>query len=124
MDRMQGPSSSLSRAVSLPSLSEPSLEDEGDREPRSLTSSQAGSASDSKEDFSRGSRYKLSLDDVGDLLKAIYDSLEIREEQVQLSKHDLMYQGSSAQKARVFPMHKSLVESILQEWEQPEKRLG
>lgn len=32
----------------------------------------------------RGSRYRLSLDTVGDLLKAIYGTLEIREESVQL----------------------------------------
>ncbi|XP_077319428.1 von Willebrand factor A domain-containing protein 5A-like [Lithobates pipiens] len=103
----------------MPSLSEPSQEEEGDREreSRSLTSSPADSASYSKgeEDSSRGSRYRLSLDNVGDLLKAIYDTLEIREELVQLLKHNLMYQESSVQK--------SLVESILLEWEQPEKRL-
>lgn len=50
IDRKQEPSSSLSRAASMPSISEPSQEDEGDRErvPRSLASSQAGSASDSE----------------------------------------------------------------------------
>lgn len=125
MDRMQGPSPSLVRAASLPSLSEPSQEAEEDRvRPRSLASSQVDSASDSEgeDDSSRVFRYKLSLDDVGDLLKAIYDTLEIRKEQVQLSRYDLMYQGSSAHKARVFPVHKSLIESILLEWEQPEKR--
>lgn len=33
------------------------------------------------------------LDEVGDLLKAIYDTLEIEEEKVQLSKHDLLTRG-------------------------------
>lgn len=44
MDRMQGPSMSLSRTASMPSLSEPIQED---REPRSLASSQTDSGSDS-----------------------------------------------------------------------------
>lgn len=59
---------------------------------------------------------------MGNLLKAIYNMLEIREESVQLSKHDLMYQGSSVQKSRVFPVHKSLAGSIGLKWENPERR--
>lgn len=63
----------------------------------------------------------MSLDDVGDLLKAIFDTLEIGEESVQLLKLNLMYQGSSAQKPRVFPVHKSLAESIMLQWEHTER---
>lgn len=70
MDRMQGPSVPLSRATSMPCLSEPCQED-GEREPISLAFSQADSRSDfeGEEDLSRG--YRLTLDDVGDILKVI-----------------------------------------------------
>lgn len=45
MDRIQVPAATLSRATSMPSLSEPSQDDGEDREgdPRSLASSQADS---------------------------------------------------------------------------------
>ena len=124
IDRMQAPATSLTRASSTPSLQIQEEEEEiRDRTPRSVVSSQAGSASESEgeEDSSRAARYKLSLDDVGDLLNAIYDTLDIQEEQVQLSRHDLMYQGN-ATRTKVFPVHKSLIDMILREWEQPERR--
>lgn len=47
-----------------------------------------------------GSRYRLSLAD--DLLKAIYNTLEIEEEKVQLSKHDQMYGGVSCEEIKCF----------------------
>ena len=128
MDRVQMPSP-IYKASSAPSLAAtPGVfeqeEEEAGGSTRSQASSQMDSASGSEveEDSSRGARYKLSLEDVGELLNAIYETLEIREEPVQLSKHDQLYQGCSAQKTKVFPVHKSLIEAILQEWEQPEKR--
>lgn len=71
---------------------------------------------------SGNSRYKLSLEEVDELLAAIYDTLDIREEQVQLSRHDLMYQGLQETKARVFPVHKVLSEAVRKEWADPERK--
>lgn len=65
---------------------------------------------------------KLSLDEVDDLLKAIYNTLEIEEEKLELPKHDQMYEGSNAKKSRVFPVHSSLVEYIKLEWQNPERK--
>lgn len=42
------------------------------------------------------------------LLGAIYSTLDIKEEQVALSRHDLMYDGLEEPKGRVFPVHKLL----------------
>lgn len=64
----------------------------------------------------------MSLEDVDDLLKAIYATLEIEAEKVQLSKHNLMYEGMHKKKARVFPVHSSLLDSITLERENPERK--
>lgn len=53
----------------------------------------------------RTSRYKPSLEEVDDLLKAIYMTLGIQEEKIQLSVHDKMYRGLDESKHRVFPVH-------------------
>lgn len=42
--------------------------------------------------MARSSRYKLSLEEVDDLLE-VYTTLEIEEEKAQLSVHDKMFQG-------------------------------
>lgn len=44
------------------------------------------------------------------------------EEKVQLSKHDLMYKGLHKIKARVFPVHSSLLDTIKLKWENPERK--
>lgn len=47
-------------------------------------------------EFRRGgrqaSRYKLTLEEVEDLLKAVYTTLDIQEEKTPLPLHDKMYQ--------------------------------
>lgn len=89
---MQGPPAALNRAGSLPALPEPSQEGDGkDREEELLTSSQVNLGS--KKDSSRGSRYRLTLDKVDNLLKAIYDTLEIEEEKVHSSLVDSINLG-------------------------------
>lgn len=69
----------------------------------------------------KASRYKLSLEEVENLLKAVYNTLEIQEEKAQLSVHDIMYQGLEGTKQRVFPVHMVLTETIKKEWKDPEK---
>lgn len=44
--------------------------------------------------------------DVNELLKAIYETLQVKEDKVQLSEHDLMYEGLQGKKSRVLPVHK------------------
>lgn len=41
--------------------------------------------------FTGSSRFKLTLEEVDELHVAIYDILDIKEEKVEFSKHDLMY---------------------------------
>lgn len=53
-------------------------------------------------DSTRGSKFKLSLEKVDDLLNVIYETLDIQEEKFQLSRHDEMYYGLE-RKERVFP---------------------
>lgn len=58
---------------------------------------------DEEEYASRESRYKLSLEVIDDLLKAIY---MIQEEKVELSVHDKMCKGLAKTKHRVFSVHR------------------
>lgn len=39
-----------------------------------------------------------------------------------MSKHDLMYEEMLKKKARVFPVHSSLLDTIKLEWENPERK--
>lgn len=95
-------------------------------ETRSPHSSQEESGSDGgpkDRESVRGSRYKLSLDDDDELLNAIYVTPGIEKEKVQMSKHDLMYEEMHKKKARLFPVHSSLLDTIKLEWENPEKNI-
>lgn len=76
--------------------------------------------SDEEEEDSWASRYKLSLEEVDDLLKVIYMTLEIQEERVELSVHDKMYQGLDETKP-VFPVHRVFLDAIRKEWKDPER---
>lgn len=68
---------------------------------------------DSLEDFVSATKYKLSLEDVEDLLKAIYETLYIQEDKVQLSRHDLMYQSMEQKKVCCFLVHNVLSTAVL-----------
>lgn len=103
-----------SAAVSVPSspisASSNSVEPLETREQSPTVVGPASSDSDSNKgevqaESNKSAEYKLSLGEVDDLLGAIYDALEIQEEEAQLSRHDMMYQGLGKKKARVFPVH-------------------
>lgn len=125
IDKLQTPAespSSLKASVSTPQQAE---SEDSEAEVRSTRSSLEESGSDTEprdRESTRGSRFKLSVEDVDDLLKAIYTTLELKEEEVQLSKHDLMYKGLHKRKSRVFPVHSSLVDTIKLEWDNPERK--
>ncbi|PIO34739.1 hypothetical protein AB205_0089000 [Aquarana catesbeiana] len=93
IDKLQTPAespSSLKASVSTPQQAE---SEDSKAEVRSTRSSLEESGSDTElrdRESTRGSRFKLSVEDVDDLLKAICTTLELKEEEVQLSKHDLM----------------------------------
>lgn len=98
MGRMQGPPAALTMAASLPALSEPSQVGDGEdweEDYRSQTSSQVYSGSVKKGTPPGGLGHRLTLDEVDDLLKAIYETLEI-EKEVQLSQHYLLCLGLNA----------------------------
>ncbi|XP_077319390.1 uncharacterized protein LOC143941218 isoform X2 [Lithobates pipiens] len=95
-------------------------EESGDEGGSTLISFRDSEEEEEEED-SRGSKFKLSLEEVDDILKAIYTTLKIQEEKVQLSVHDKMYQGLDETKRRVFPVHRVLSDSVRKEWKDPEK---
>lgn len=78
-------------------------------------------AEEVNEASSPSSRYKLSLEEVDDLLRTIHTTLNITEDKAQLSLHDKMFQGLGEEKHRVFPVHKFLSETIKREWKDPER---
>lgn len=68
------------------------------------------------------SKYKLSLEEVGGLLKVIHATLGIEEEKKELSLHDRMYAGLGDSKGRSFPVHSVITDMIKKEWLEPEKK--
>ena len=106
---------------SQPSTSKSAVSSDSEDEGESALCSIRDSEEEEKEEVASSSRYKLSLEEVDELLKAIYTTLEIAEEKVQVSLHDRMYQGLEQTKRRVFPVHKVLTESIEKEWKDPER---
>ena len=128
IDKMQVPQQGTSskRKASVVSTPQVSVESEdSEAEAKSTHSSQEDSGSDTEPKdrvSSKGSRFKLSLEDVDNLLKAIYTTLEMEEEEVQMSKHDLMYKGLHKKKSKNFPVHGSLLNTIKLEWESPERK--
>ncbi|PIO27098.1 hypothetical protein AB205_0108830 [Aquarana catesbeiana] len=116
IDKIKVPSEGPSpvRTSAGPSAPQQSAESE-DSEAGSTHSSPEESGSDTgprDRESTKGLRYELTLEDVDDLLRAIYMTFDIEEEKVQLSKHDLMYNGLHKKKARVFPVHSSLLDTI------------
>lgn len=73
--------------------------------------------SDEEDDIitGRASRYKLYLEEVDDLLQAIYTTLKIQALKVQNIYIHEIYQGLDDSKHRVFPVHKVLSEAVKKE---------
>ena len=70
----------------------------------------------------KASRYKLSLEEVEDLLQTIHTTLGIVEEKKTLSLLDQMFSGLGEEKKAVFPIHEALINTIKKEWQDPEKK--
>lgn len=75
-----------------------------------------------EEEADAPSRYKLSLEQVDSLLKAIYATLGMEEEKRELSLHDRMYEGLGEATGRTFPVHSVISETIKKEWADPERK--
>lgn len=57
-------------------------------------------------------------------LRDIYDTFDIEEDKVQLTRHGFMYHGLQTKKmSSVIPLHKALYDSILKECENSERKL-
>lgn len=117
----QSSSQEQSSHSSFPQSTSRQVESESEEERESIPPSTIDSEEEEVEEESRSSRYKLSLEEVDELLKAIYTTLEIQEEKAQLSVHDKMYLGLEEIKHRVFPVHKVLTDTIKKEWKNPER---
>ena len=103
------PTSSPLPSPTIPSPGEPRRERE--RSPALVRAESSDSDSDQEENqvaANRATKYKLSIEEVDELLGAIYDTLEIEEEESQLSRHDKMYAALGKKKDRVFPIHGAL----------------
>ena len=88
-------------------------EDAEEEQDSAASSSQEESDSEKTEaGSSKVSRYKLSLEEVEELLETIHATLGIVEEKKTLSLHDQMYSGLGEQRKRVFPVHEVLVNAI------------
>ncbi|PIN88341.1 hypothetical protein AB205_0081150 [Aquarana catesbeiana] len=94
---------------------------DSEEENRSVATESEEEADEEKESSSSSSRYKLSLEEVDDLLKTIHTTLNITEDKALLSLHDKMFQGMGEVKHRMFPVHKFLSETIKREWKDPER---
>ena len=119
----QGPAPVIPIAAAMADVSAgPSQEEQVP--PDSATSdSQEGSDGEDQDGESRKpSRYKLSLDEVEDLLGAVYTTLGIQTDKKPLTLHDRMYRGLEEQERKVFPVHDILVETIKKEWQDPERK--
>ena len=98
-------------------------EDVEEEQDSAASDSQKESEGEGKEGkSSRNSRYKLSLEEVDDLLGAIHATLGISEEKKALSLYDLMFASLGEQKKRVFPVHEVLVNTVKKEWQDPERK--
>ncbi|XP_044127503.1 lamina-associated polypeptide 2-like [Bufo gargarizans] len=77
--------------------------------------------SDSDDD---GRRYYFSTEEMSDLLKAVRSTMGVEEVQRTHSVQEEMFGGLRVKKTRVFPINESIRDMILDEWTDPEKRLG
>ena len=68
------------------------------------------------------SKFKLSLEEVDGLIRAIHLTLGLSEEKRDLTLHDRMYAGLGESKGRVIPVHSVISETIVREWQDPEKK--
>ncbi|XP_073476117.1 lamina-associated polypeptide 2, isoforms alpha/zeta-like [Aquarana catesbeiana] len=92
------------------------------REEQSPTPSVKDSEEEGEEAEVAPSKFKLSLEEVDGLLKAIHVTLGLSEEKKELSLHDRMYAGLNEPKGRTFPVHSVISDAITKEWQDPEKK--
>ncbi|PIN97262.1 hypothetical protein AB205_0124080, partial [Aquarana catesbeiana] len=120
----QGSASSQPMATASAEETPGPSREEAREEPDSATSgSQDESEGENQDGESRRpSRYKLSLDEVEELLGSVYTTLGIQVDKKPLSLHDQTYKGLGEQKKKVFPVHKVLVETVKKEWQDPERK--
>lgn len=106
-------------SCSCPSISVPRGVSDSEDEKGSVSPGSEEEEDEEKEASS--SRYRLSFEEVDDLLKTIHTTLNIKEDKAQLSLHDKMFQGMGEVKNWVFPVHKFLSETVKREWKDLER---
>lgn len=113
---LQGPPSSVTSGVE-------EFEDPEESEEDSLEEGVDTDADSQDSDSPRASSHLFPVEDMGQLLRAIYASEDIPEPPVQASARDKMYRGLGKPQSRVFPVHQALKEVILREWKDPERKV-
>ncbi|XP_018409532.1 PREDICTED: breast cancer type 2 susceptibility protein [Nanorana parkeri] len=68
-------------------------------------------------------RYLFPAHETNELLKSVWDTLGISEEQGELSIHDRLYKGLQPKKGRTFPVHQSIKHVVTTEWKDPERKV-
>lgn len=99
------------------------LEDLEESEEDSLEDGENSEADSQDSEGPRASSHLFPIEDMGQLLRAIYVSEDIPEPPVQASNRDKMYRGLGKPQSRVFPVHQALKEVILREWKDPERKV-
>ncbi|PIO33081.1 hypothetical protein AB205_0036730 [Aquarana catesbeiana] len=99
------------------------FEDPEESEEDSLEEGEDADTDSQDSDGPRASSHLFPLEDMGQLLRAIYVSEDIPEPPVQVSARDKMYRGLGKPQSRVFPVHQALKEVILREWKDPERKV-
>ncbi|XP_044138697.1 lamina-associated polypeptide 2-like [Bufo gargarizans] len=74
--------------------------------------------------YENNKKFYFSSEEMNDLLKAVRATMGIEETPRSVSIQDEMFGGLKVKKSRVFPINEHIRQMILEEWSEPEKRLG
>lgn len=108
----------------IPRENKVQAEQEVDSGESEQSESEDGICSDSEEEDDTTDCNLFPSEDTDSLLKAITDTLGIKEQKTaELTMHDRMYKGLQPKKPRTFPVHQTLKDIVKKEWEDPEKKL-
>ncbi|XP_068089930.1 lamina-associated polypeptide 2-like isoform X1 [Hyperolius riggenbachi] len=78
----------------------------------------------SEKDQDKPSKFRFSANETDELLKAIYDSLGLKQDSpASMSAHDALYAGMEGLKPMVFPVHPSTKQLIDSQWKNPDRKV-
>ncbi|XP_077137714.1 uncharacterized protein LOC143803833 [Ranitomeya variabilis] len=75
------------------------------------------------EEQDQGRKFLFHVEETEDLVQAVRNTMQMKEEPRPKSRQDLMFGGLTSQRQTVFPVSDHLKQMILQEWKDAERRL-